>query len=278
LLKQTVETKLAYLDFLRNVPPERLETIQEKLDEQFDETQLDKAMQKAGVNSPAELDQKLREFGSSLKKQRRAFAEQVLAREMVRQKVDPEEEVTHEEMLSYYREHEADYFVQSKARWEQLEIRFDKFPSKAEAYRALAELGNEVLRGAPFAEVARRGSHDLNAEKGGVQDWTTKGSLRAKVLDEALFSLPIGQLSTIIESDNAFHIVRVIQRQEDTVVPFEEAQVEIKEKIRKQRFREQMTAYLDKIREQTPVWTIFDQPSTEEIARPPAQPYGLSPR
>ena len=51
-----------------------------------------------------------------------------------------------------------------------------------------------------------------------------------------------------------------------------------KEKIRKQRFREQMTAYLDKLREQTPVWTVFDPPATEEATRPPADPYGLSPR
>ena len=51
---------------------------------------------------------KLREIGSSLEKQRRAFAEQVLAKEMIRQQIDRDEEVTHEEMLARYRARAAD--------------------------------------------------------------------------------------------------------------------------------------------------------------------------
>ena len=164
LLDQAIQTKLAYLDFLRTVPADRIDSIRETINEQFDETELSKAIEKANVQTPAELDAKLREFGSSLEKQRRTFAEQVLAKEMIRQNVKRDEEVTHDQMLAYYREHQPDYYVPAKAKWEQLESHFDKFPSKAEAYEAMVEMGNKVLRGAPFAEVARRHSHGLCAK------------------------------------------------------------------------------------------------------------------
>jgi parvulin-like peptidyl-prolyl isomerase len=278
LAEQAIQTKLAYLDFLRTVPAERLDTVMGTLNDQFNESELQKAIQKAGVNSPAELDAKLREFGSSLEKQRRNFAEQVLAREMIRQNVKNDEEVTHEEMLTYYRGHEKDYFVPTRARWEQLETRFKKFPSKSDAYRAVAEMGNEVLHGAPLAEVARRSSQGFNAEKGGAYDWTQKGSLTSQEVDAAIFSLPVAQMSQIIESENAFHIVRVIERMDDSMVPFVEAQVEIKEKIKKERFRSQMTAYLDRLREQTLVWSIFDEQSPNSVAGPADSRHPLPPR
>ena len=88
--------------------------------------------------------------------------------------------------------------------------------------------------------------------------WTSKGSLVCEQLDQALFGLPPGRLSPIIEGANGFHIVRVIEREEAGVTPFLEAQVEIREKIRRRRTREQLQAYLDRLREEIPVWTIFD--------------------
>jgi parvulin-like peptidyl-prolyl isomerase len=269
MLKQAIDTKLAYVDFLRTIPPERLEFVQEKIKEQFDEVELPKAMEKAGVHTPAELDAELRKLGSSLEKQRRGFAEQVLAKEMIRQHVKKDEEVTHEEMLAYYRAHQDEFSVPARARWEHLEVRFDKFPSKEDAYRELAQMGNEVLRGAPFAAVAQRRSQGIDAEKGGVNDWTNKESLRSNALDEAVFSLPLNSMSRIIEDEDAFHIVRVIERQPAGMMPFVEAQVKIKEQIRKQRLQDQMTAYLDRLREQTPVWTAFDDEPTDLFARPP---------
>ena len=41
--------------------------------------------------------------------------------------------------------------------------------------------------------------------------------------------------------------------------PFTEAQVEIKKKIKEDRQQAQMQKYLDKLRERTSVWTIFDE-------------------
>lgn len=93
---------------------------------------------------------------------------------------------------------------------------------------------------------------------GGVYDWTTKGSLASKPLDEAVFRLPVGQLSTIIADGTSLHIIRVTERTDAGRTPFIEAQVEIRESLQNDRRKREMDDYLARLKERTPVWTIFD--------------------
>lgn len=259
LLPFAIDTKLLYLDFLRDFPDKtRLPEVEKSVYEQFDKTQLELLMKKTNVTSIVELDAKLRSYGSSLQKTRRAFYEQVLGQQMLKRKVNLEQEISHGEMLDYYYAHVAEYAIGAKVRWEELMVRFDRFPSKEDAYRELALMGNEVLRGAPLAAVAKRRSQGFNASEGGYFDWTNQGSLASKILDKNLFELPIGRLSAIIEDAQGFHIIRVVERTEATRVPFEDAQSEIKKKLIDERVNAQRDKYVADLRERTPVWTIFE--------------------
>jgi len=184
-----------------------------------------------------------------------------------------DQEVTHEQMAACYREHPAEFDHAGRARWQQLTIHFSQSPDKAEAYRAIAELGNQVLGGKDFGEVAQAGSHGTAARNGGQREWTNQGSLASPALDQALFSLPVGQLSPILEDDQGFHIVRVLERQDAFRTPFHEAQVAIRKKIREEREKKQQETYLAKLREKTPVWTAFDgKPGETEFTGIPGPP------
>jgi hypothetical protein len=273
-LKSAIETKLLYLDFLRTVPADKIPEIEKNVLEQYDKTQLEQTIASAGVGSAAELDAKLRSYGSSLSKMKRSFAERVMASEMLKRNVTKQPEVTHLEMLDYYREHADSFAIPAQTRWEQLMVRFDKSPSKAEAWIAIAQMGNAVLGGAPFAAVARRSSHGFMAQEGGQHDWTTKGSLKSTVLDEAIFSLPLDRLSQILEDEDGFHIIRVIERRETGRVPFTEAQVDIKEKLIESKKQDDGKAYLERLRKQTLVWTVFDDEDVQPQARAPQQSIG----
>jgi parvulin-like peptidyl-prolyl isomerase len=137
-------------------------------------------------------------------------------------------------------------------------VRKSRHPGRDEAVGLLGHMGNQVLDGAKLNEVARAGSEGSTACDGGLHDWTNKGSLVSNTLENAIFSLPVGQLSQIIETDTGYHIVRVIQRQDESVTPFLEAQVEIRNKIVRQRKQKQIDEYIAKLHERTPVWTKFD--------------------
>lgn len=257
LIHQQIETKLIYQDFHRKVPKESLPNIEEALGRQFDTELKDLYKRENAQNSP-ELEQKLRAKGSSIEYEKRMFFEKVIAQQWIHQEVNPESEITHDQMLEWYQAHLTEFDKPARARWEELQVAFARHGSRDETYAAMAQLGNQVLLGAPFGEVAKARSDGLSASKGGLRDWTTKGSLVCEELDRALFALPIGQLSPIIEDRNGYHIVRVVERQDASRTPFSEAQKEVHDKIKKERSAKAYKEFIERLQKQFPIWTVFD--------------------
>ena len=241
----------------------------------FEEAELDKMMKQVGVSSRRELDQKLRKLGTSLEREKRAFFERELARQWVRQQIKRDDEITYDQMVAYYRQHLDEFTTPARAKWEELMVRSSKYPSEAAAYEAMARMGNQVLAGAPFAEVAKAGSDGADGGQGRRMGLDHQGSAGLQGdSTRPCSALPVGQLSPIIEGPNGFHIIRVTQREDARVTPFLEAQVDIREKIVKQRSEKQFREYLAKLEARTPVWTIFDgQDGSPQVAnRPTAVP------
>jgi hypothetical protein len=262
LLQRKIESKLVYLDFLRTIPEDKakeaMEGIHKQIDEQFYQDQVEKLMEQLEVASLPALEEKLRAAGSSLNRQKQEFREQAIAQSMVGRKIESSPEITHDQLLAEYQKEPEKYDIKSRACWEALTVLFEKFPDRLAAERAIVDMGNEVLRGAPFAEVAKRSSQGTNASSGGSHTWTTRGALISSVIDDAIFSLPIGQLSRILEDDSGFHIVRVTERENAHRIPFAEAQDEIREKLENEQRKEVITGYVQELRETTYVWTVFD--------------------
>jgi len=259
-LKAKVESKLVLEDALRKIPAAGQVEIEKKVDEQFEAEQLKKLMESKKAQSRSDLERKLRAEGSSLEQQRRIYFERSLAYQWARSAVKADSEVSHNDMVAYYEEHRQDFERPARVRWEQLSIHFERVASKPEAWGKLAQLGNDVMRGAPLAEVAKAASHGATASQGGQWDWTSKGSLASTVLDQAIFSLPVGSLSPILEDERGFHIVRVLEREDAGRTAFRDAQVKIKEKIEEQRREKAVQDYYARLKKETYVWTVFDDP------------------
>jgi len=272
-LKSLIETKLISLDAKRNIPEEGWPNIEKQLSKQFEVDEVEKLIKKSGLNSRRELDQKLRALGTSLEREKRAYVERILAQQWMRQQIKHDEEITYDKMVAYYHQHPEEFTHPARARWEELMVRYSKHPSKAAAYEAIARMGNQVVGGTPLAQVAKTGSDSVLAADRGQRDWTTKGSLVCKELDQALFSLPMGQLSPIIEGPRGFHIVRVVEREEASITSFLDAQVDIRQKILRERSEEQFREYMAQLVSHTPVWTIFDgDVSVPQLSERPQTP------
>lgn len=260
-----LDRKLLYEEFRRNVPAENLPRIEDNLIEPFEERELPELMKQLKVNSQQELERELARLGSSLADARRAFNERVIAAEWIRSKVKVNEEVSPDEMLEYYRAHLADFDFPARARWEELMVRKNRFAHPRDAYAEIARMGNEVwqrgtaqpVRGPAFAEVAQAKSDGFTAKAGGVHDWTTKGALKTAVIDQWLFTGKVGQMSLILESDEGFHIVRVLERTEAGREPFTDAQGKIRGKLKEQRFQAGVEKYLATLRQDARIWTAF---------------------
>jgi len=258
-LKQLIETRIIVNEARRKIPAEGYKRAMEKFDEEFNKNIAPKMAEERKLPDIAALEEQLKRDGTTLEREKRNFAEQILSSSWISQNVQVTQDVPHAELLAYYHAHAADYEISEQVRWEQLTMRFEMFSSKAEAFDALARAGNQVVDGRRFADVARELSQGTTASKGGLQPWTKRGSLVSKKLEDALFALQPNTLSPIIEDDTAFHIVRVIERVEAGRVPFTEAQVEIRKKIGEQRTEAAKKELVENIRRQTQVWTIYDE-------------------
>lgn len=258
VLPSHVETLMVYVDACREIPADKLPEIRKNVDRAFDEQQLPRMMKEANAPNSMEYEKSLRAQGMSLDRMRKMFFERGLAQEWLRKNVKTDEEVPHADLIAWYQNHLADYEYPAKATFEALTVKMGLKRSRAEAWDALAAMGNEVLAGRPLADVARSRSEGPTAAQGGVFDWTSKGSLASRTLDEAIFTLPPGELSSIIEDGEMLHIVRVIERKDAGRTPFIEAQVGIRETLVAERRQAATEEYLAKLRQRTPVWTVFD--------------------
>ncbi len=253
-----LETLLVYVDACRTIPEERLPEIREKVDEAFDKEQLPKMVEAAGLSSIREYEELLRSQGQSLERMRKMFFERALAQEWMQQNANTSGEIPHAEMIAWYQNHLDEFEFAAKARFEQLTVKISPSQPRDAAWNRLAAMGNEVLQGRPLAEVAKEQSEGATARSGGQYDWTSRGSLVSKVVDEAIFRLPIGELSAILDDGEALHIVRVTERTDAGCTPFIEAQVGIRANLVQERRKRGQDEYLKRLRDQTPVWTIFE--------------------
>ncbi len=273
-LDEIIKVKLLVSELKQKVPAEGLKKFDTQVRSHFNTDEIKRLMDEHHAVSIPDLENKLRALGTSIDAQRTVYVERNLAGGWLQEhtKADPAPP-TPEQLLAYYKKHSADWDVPARVRWEQITAKFDSFNSKAEAYRAIAQWGTEVWRGAPFAAVAKAHSQDFASEEGGVHDWASRGSLRSATLEEALFSLPAGKLSVIIEDEDGFHIVRVLEREEGKRTPFTEVQPEIKKALQDSSKEKRQAEYFAKLRERSKVMTIFDEDfvarTTPQVASPP---------
>lgn len=281
MLQQTIQTKMMreafLLDQVGTQSAEKREEADARLTmrarQMFFETEVPELQKQYKVESLSDLDDALREKGSSLSARQRDFMDAMLGHLYISSKVEREPNVTVSEINEHYLQHSEDYQRPTRARWEQLSVRFDQFPDRESAHAAIWEMGREAYFGGSMQAVAREKSQEPFAKSGGVHNWTTKGALASDAIDQQVFSIPLNAMSEIIEDQEGFHIIRVLDRQEAGVVPLSEVQDTIRSTIREKKISDSQSTVLDEMQGMVPVWSLFPEdtpgalPLPESIAR-----------
>lgn len=267
VLKEYISIKANYQEFFRdavgNKPPDEIIAVKEKVipnaSKAFFKMQVPVLLEKYDAVSIADLERKLAEKSLSLRTMRKQFIEQALGAEYERKYIPRKFEVDHRELLEYYREHEAEWNMPGRAKWRQVTIRFDEH-DKATAKALIDNLLKQIyLGGKSFAEVAKQDSEGYTADEGGLYDWTTKGSLKSAPLNNAIFALPMRQLSGVIEDASGFHFIEVLEREQEHIKSFPDAQPEIRKIIVDRKRQEAREKLREKVLARTPVWTRWPE-------------------
>ena len=275
LLQQLIQTRMMREAFLLDqVGTESAEKRAEadsrltsRARQMFFETEVPELRKQYKVEELTDLDAALREKGSSLALRQREFMDAMLGHLYIRSKVEREPTVTVAEINEYYEMHTDNYQRPARARWEQLSVRFDKFPDQKAAHAAIWEMGREAYFGGSMQAVARQSSQEPFASRGGLHEWTSKGALASDPIDQQVFSIPLNAMSEIIEDQDGYHIIRVLDRQDAGITPVSEVQDSIRGIIRKEKIAESQRQVLDQMQVMVPVWSLFpeDTPGAEPL-------------
>jgi parvulin-like peptidyl-prolyl isomerase len=102
---------------------------------------------------------------------------------------------------------------------------------KAEARRKIEDILAKVKAGADFAELAKQYSEDPGSkDNGGLYADFPRGQM-VKPFEDAAFSVPVGEVSGIVETAFGYHIIQVVDRKKETR-PFEEVRAELEARLK----------------------------------------------
>jgi peptidyl-prolyl cis-trans isomerase D len=131
---------------------------------------------------------------------------------------EEETEPTEEDARLYYQSNAEKFRVPFTVRLSY--AHFSTAPSDADSASAMEQINgihDELAAGADFAELADQVSDDRqNSGAGGLVGWIRRGEV-VRTFEEAAFSTPIGEISQPFLSEYGWHIVKVDDRQADSV-------------------------------------------------------------
>jgi peptidyl-prolyl cis-trans isomerase C len=158
-----------------------------------------------------------------------SIGETLLINKLLKSVAEKEPQVSEEELRrAYAAETEGDktasvrhilLLTQGKTEAEKAEAR-----TKIEGILARAKAGED------FAELAKQYSEDPGSkDNGGLYENFGRGQM-VKPFEDASFSVPVGEISGIVETTYGYHIIKVVDRKKETR-PFEEVRVELESRL-----------------------------------------------
>lgn len=126
---------------------------------------------------------------------------------------DNQVSVSDAEIGTYYNAHKDEFKRPARAQIQIVSIPKEANASDTAAARQAAESARqEILKGADFAAVAKRVSKDPgSAAQGGDLGNVQKGQM-VPAFDQAVWSLPVGQVSEPVQTQFGFHVIQVQSR------------------------------------------------------------------
>lgn len=256
-LPPQIEQTLMASQVKAKLKKEQLDAINDQLDTFFD-AEVEKMKEKAQVGTTAELEAVLQKQGMSLVTFREVFGDRQLAGEFIRGKVGEEAPISRAELLTEYNDRKEEFAKPEQIKWQQLQVSFAKHGSRDRAGRVFNNAVADIKQGVDFTEVVKKYSDGPLKDAGGHWDWTQPESIASPEIRQALQELPVGSMSSSMETSSAFLVVKLTGRREASYTPFDEVQEQIRKEIIEKRHDEKVQSILAELKENAVIETMFD--------------------
>jgi foldase protein PrsA len=121
-----------------------------------------------------------------------------------------------------------------------------------------------------FADVAKEKSTDLGSGRRGGELGLFGPGRMVPEFETVAFALQPGQISEVVKTQYGYHIIKVTERKEGTVRPFEQVKTQIKSQLANQRLQAQLDQYMNGLRAAADIQ--IDEKALEALQPPPTEP------
>lgn len=187
---------------------------------QITDADLEKEMAdiKKSFSSEEEFQAALTQYNMTLEKLKADMTVQVQLRKLL----EPQVKVTDDDVKKYYDEN-----LESLKTPEQVRASHILVATKEEAETVLADL----KKGGDFATIAKEKSQDPGSkEQGGDLDFFSKGMME-EPFEAAAFALKVGELSSVVETSNGFHVIKLTDHKDAVTPTLDEKKEDIRETL-----------------------------------------------
>jgi parvulin-like peptidyl-prolyl isomerase len=216
--------------------------MEELREQQKDKFKTREELEKAIIQDYGDLE----EFKNNLRT--KFLSQQVIEHEVYGRMI-----VTSEEMRKYYDEHQEDFNRPAGVRISEITVLVDRrLPDQVAVQRKKIEDAlAAVKKGDPFEEVAEKYSEVVTAERGGDMGFVA-GDLKENLNEDiakALEGLDKGQVTNIVEFNDAFTFFKVTDKHTGGILSFELAQREIQYHLLSKAAPDKVRAFLKDLRD-----------------------------
>lgn len=175
--------------------------------------------------------------------------------EVIKQEVGQRVDVGPDDVKAYFNSHKAEFNRPEEVVISEIALETgDKTGADLDAVKKrLEDIRQRAENGEDFAGLAKRYSEESTAADGGALGMFTRGQL-AKPIEDAVFALPKGGITDVIQTKSNFMIVHVDEHYQAGQQPLDAVQDEIQNKIFQEKMDPELRKYLAQLREESYVW------------------------
>ncbi len=190
------------------------------------------------IPDDGEMRRQLRREGMSLDDLKRNIERSVLRRQVLSRELEPKVAVTAAEARVEYEKNKADYGKAASVHLQEIVV-----ADEAQAQ----EVVRRTKGGEDFSALARVLSTAASRANGGDLGQVAAGDMNPE-LAKVVGALPPGGVSEPIQTDKGYRIVRVVSKEEASVIPFEQVKDDITKKLSQQRMASVYEEYIEGLR------------------------------
>jgi peptidyl-prolyl cis-trans isomerase SurA len=223
-LRRLIERELIIEDLISKVrknAPQKVAEIQGE-SQKMAAKQLKSFKIENGMKSETEFLESLKAQGLSLKGIQRQLERGAMMNMYLSQLMrDKVRQASLAEVAIYYQNHLDEFHMEDRVKWLDLFVSYGRFNTVTEAQNYAQDLYEQAKSGADFVKLVLERGHGDSVLRDGEGIGTKPGEIQPRSLEPTLLAMTSGQISELIPTETGIHILKVIERSEAGVRPFD---------------------------------------------------------